>query len=61
MMTKVVSKALTSWEPISSRIITASFETEHLRIQANFIQCYAPPNDAEKVTKTTFTTPLMPT
>jgi pyrimidine deaminase RibD-like protein len=29
MMTKEASKALISWEPISSRIITASFQTNN--------------------------------
>ena len=39
MMTKEASKVLISWEPISSRIITASFQTKQSIIKANLIQC----------------------
>ena len=54
MMTKEASKALISWEPIISRIITASFQTKQSRIKANLIQCYAPTNDAEESDKENF-------
>ena len=54
IMSKEASKALISWEPISSRIITASFQTKQSRIKANLIQCYAPTNDAEDSDKDNF-------
>jgi hypothetical protein len=38
MITKEASKVL-SWKPISSRIITASFQTKQSIIKANLIQC----------------------
>ncbi|KAJ3605410.1 hypothetical protein NHX12_027457 [Muraenolepis orangiensis] len=46
MMTKETRKALIEWEPISSRLITASFRTNNRRVKAHIIQCYAPTNDA---------------
>ena len=54
MRTKEASKALISWEPISSRIITASFQTKQSKIKANLIQCYAPTYDAEESDKENF-------
>ncbi|KAJ3590437.1 hypothetical protein NHX12_008388 [Muraenolepis orangiensis] len=45
MMTKETRKALIAWEPISSRLITASFRTNNRRVKAHIIQCYAPTND----------------
>ena len=47
-------KALIGWEPVSSRIITAKFLTNHKRIHLNIIQCYAPTNDAEETAKDEF-------
>ncbi|KAJ3596328.1 hypothetical protein NHX12_002737 [Muraenolepis orangiensis] len=46
MMTKETRKALIAWEPISSRLITASFKTNNRRVTAHIIQCYAPTTDA---------------
>ena len=54
VMAKEASKALISWEPISSRIITASFQTKQSRIKENLIQCYAPTNDPEESDKENF-------
>ena len=41
-----IQKAQVSWEPISSRLITATFRTKQTRILARFIMGYAPTNDA---------------
>ncbi|KAJ3606812.1 hypothetical protein NHX12_026331 [Muraenolepis orangiensis] len=46
MITKETRKALIAWEPISSRLIAASFRTNTRRVKAHIIQCYAPTNDA---------------
>ena len=46
MLSKQAEKALVSWEPISSRLITATFRTKQTRILARFIMGYAPTNDA---------------
>jgi len=54
MMTKEASKALISWEPISSRIITASFQAKQSRIKSSLTQCYAPTNDAKEREKENF-------
>ena len=54
VMAKEASKALISWDPMSSRIIAASFQTKQSRIKANMIQCYAPTNDAEDSDKDNF-------
>ncbi|KAJ3603189.1 hypothetical protein NHX12_030932 [Muraenolepis orangiensis] len=53
MMTKETRKALIAWEPISSRLITASFRTNR-RVKAHIIQCYAPTNDAVDDVKARF-------
>lgn len=37
MLSKLAEKALVSWEPISSRLITATFRTKQTRILARFI------------------------
>ena len=54
MLSKEAQKALISWEPISSRIITAQFKTRHPRIKLNIIQGYAPTNDTEEAVKEDF-------
>ena len=41
-------KALISWEPINSRLVTAKFTNLHKRIATVIIQCYTPTNDAEE-------------
>ena len=54
MLSKEAQKALVSWDPISSRIITAQFRTRHQRIKLNIVQCYAPTNDADDAAKDDF-------
>ena len=54
MMSKEAQKALTEWEPIDSRIITATFKTGVDRLKIKVIQCYAPTNDAEETVKDNF-------
>jgi hypothetical protein len=54
LLVSEASKALISWESISSRIITASFQTKQSRIKANLIQCYVPTYDAEDSDKDNF-------
>ena len=43
--------ALTGWEPVNSRIITAKFTTKKKDVRLNIIQYYAPTNDAEEEKK----------
>ncbi|KAJ3602989.1 hypothetical protein NHX12_030733 [Muraenolepis orangiensis] len=54
MMTKETRKALIAWEPISSRLIIASFRTNNRRVKAHIIQCYAPTNDTVDDVKARF-------
>ncbi|KAJ3608771.1 hypothetical protein NHX12_023301 [Muraenolepis orangiensis] len=53
-MMKETRKALIAWEPISSRLITASFRTNNRRVKAHIIQYYAPTNDAVDDVKARF-------
>ena len=52
MLTKQAAKSLIGWNPVSSRIITASFHTKIGK--ATFIQCYAPTNEADDDAKADF-------
>ena len=61
MLSMEAQKALISWEPISSRIITAQFKTKDRRIKLNVIQCYAPINDADEEVKEEFYSRLQAT
>ena len=45
MMSKEASRALQSWNPVSDRIVTARFNSKH--IKTTIIQVYAPTNDAD--------------
>ena len=54
MLSKQAEKALVSWEPISARLITATFRTKQTRILARFIMGYAPTNNAADETKDHF-------
>ena len=54
MLSRTAEGALLDWEPLSSRIITATFCTDQKRFNLLVIQCYAPTNEAEEETKTEF-------
>lgn len=54
ILSKAAQRSLVSWEPISSRIITAQFKTGHRRIKLKVVQCYAPTNDAVDTAKEDF-------
>ncbi|KAJ3592966.1 hypothetical protein NHX12_005304 [Muraenolepis orangiensis] len=54
MLSKEAQRALISWEPINSRIITAKFQTTHKKINLQVVQCYAPTNDTDDETKDQF-------
>ncbi|KAJ3589791.1 hypothetical protein NHX12_010632 [Muraenolepis orangiensis] len=54
MLSKETQRALISWEPINSRIITAKFQTTHKKINLQVLQCYAPTNDTDDETKDQF-------
>lgn len=54
LLSREVQKALISWEPISSRIITAQFKTSHRRIKLKVVQCYVPTNEATEEVKEDF-------
>ncbi|KAJ3612934.1 hypothetical protein NHX12_019191 [Muraenolepis orangiensis] len=54
MLSKEAQRALISWEPINSQIITAKFQTTHKKINLQVVQCYAPTNDTDDETKDQF-------
>jgi len=54
MTDKKAQTAVISWEPVSSHIITARFNTRLKRKIMYVIQCYAPTNDADKQKKMNF-------
>ena len=54
MLFKEAQRALISWEPINSRIITARFHTTHKKKKLQVVQCYTPTNDAADETKDHF-------
>lgn len=54
MLSKEAQSALIGWEPHGSRIITASFRTSVKNKNLKVIQCYAPPNDHDDVSKDAF-------
>ena len=52
MMSPTATKALIQWEPISSRLMTARFNSKGRRV--TIIQCYAPTNNADQEKKEQF-------
>ena len=54
MLSTEAQRALISWEPVNSRIITAKFQTTHKKINLQVVQCYAPTNDADDESKEHF-------
>lgn len=54
MPSKEAQRALISWEPINSRIITARFHSTHKKINNQIVQCYAHTDDTEDKTKDHF-------
>ena len=52
LMSKEAFRALESWNPVSDRIITARFNSKH--IKTTIIQVYAPTNDADTDEKDRF-------
>ena len=51
-ISKMAAKTLTQWEPISERIITARFVTQHAKVTV--VQCYAPTEAADDADKENF-------
>jgi hypothetical protein len=54
MLSKEAQRALVNWEPVSSRIITATFTTKKKKIKFHVVQGYAPTNDAKEEEKEDF-------
>ena len=54
MLSRQAEKALISWRPVSSRLITATFRAKQERILVRLIMCYAPTNEASDEVKDQF-------
>ena len=54
MLDREAQRALIGWEARGSRIISASFKTQHKKIKANLVMCYAPTNDSSEEAKSDF-------
>ncbi|XP_056017322.1 craniofacial development protein 2-like [Ostrea edulis] len=52
IMNREASQALIEWSPVDERLIVARFHSKYAKM--TLIQCYAPTNDAEDDSKTTF-------
>lgn len=54
MLSRQAEKALIGWQPVSSRLMTATFRTKQKRILVRLIMCYAPTNEASDEVKDQF-------
>ena len=54
VLSREAQEALIGWEPINSRIISATFNTRNKNIKLDVVQCYAPTNDADDGKKEEF-------
>ena len=54
MLSRQAEKALIGWQPVSSRLMTATFKTKQRRILVRLIMCYAPTNEASDEVKNQF-------
>ena len=54
MLSRQAEKALIGWQPVSSRLMTATFRTKHERILVRLIMCSAPINEASDEVKDQF-------
>ena len=54
MLSRQARKALIVWQPVSFRLMTATFRTKQKRILVRLIMCYAPTNEANDEVKDQF-------
>ena len=54
ILCRQAEKALIGWQPVSSRLMTATFRTNKKRILIRLIMCYAPTNEASDEVKDQF-------
>ena len=48
VLSRKASQALIGWEPVNSRITSATLNTRDTNIKLNVVQCYVPKNDVKK-------------
>ena len=54
MLGKRIHKSLIGWDPISPRILRASFSTNNKRVKTNIVVIYAQTNETEEEGKLEF-------